>query len=111
VLHSIETKATELKYALHNLYSSEQTSRHSWTSKPLPGVDGEVVMRTIGGLAVLEFGFGRVRLKKFPYPVKFDKTGQRKVVVDAVEEFVEWASEVISDAQAILNSQHIGQEG
>ena len=102
-VHSLETKAVELKYALHDLYSSEQTSPHSWTSKPLPGVNGKAVIDTIGGLAVLEFGFDRVRLRKPPYPVKFHETGQ--VVVGTIDEFVESASEVIWDAQAILKSQ------
>lgn len=101
VVHSLETKAVELKYALHDLYSSERTSPHSWTSKPLPDVDGKAVMRTIGCLAVLEIGFDRVRLRKPPYPVKFDETGQRKVVVDTIDEFVERASEVIGDAPSV----------
>ena len=109
VLHQIETRAIELKYALHNLYSSEQTSPHSWTSKLRPGVDGNAVMHTIGKLAVLEYGFDRVRLKKAPYPVKFDDAGERMVVVDSLDEFFDQASRVISEAQSILNSQQVAQ--
>lgn len=105
VIHRIETRAVELKYSLHNLYSSEQTSPHSWTSSPLAGVDGATVLNTIGKLAVLEYGFDRVRLKKPPYPIKFDDTGQRQVVVDTLDEFVARASEVISEAESTLNSQ------
>ena len=105
----LETRAVELKYALHDLYPSEQTSPHSWTSRPRPGVDGSAVTRTIGKLAMLEYGFDRVRLKKPPYPVKFDDTGQRKVVVDTLDEFVVQASEVISDAESTLNSQNVQQ--
>lgn len=105
VLHRIETRAIELKYALHNLFSSEQTSPHSWSSRPLPGVDGNTVGRAIGKLAVLEFGFERVRLRKPPYPIKFDETGQRQVVVDTLDEFVTRASELISEVESTLNSQ------
>ncbi len=109
VLHRIETRAVELKYALHDLYASEQTSPNSWTSTPRPGVDGNAVMHTIGKLAVLEYGFDRIRLKKPPYPVKFDDTGQRKVVVDTLDEFVARASEVISEAESTLNLQQVQQ--
>ena len=109
VLHRLETRAVELKYALHDLYTSEQTSPHSWTSRPRLGVDGSDVRRTIGKLAMLEYGFDRVRLKKPPYPVKFDDTGQRKVAVDTLDEFVVQASEVISDAESTLNSQNVQQ--
>lgn len=107
VLHRLEIRAVELKYALHDLYTTEQTSPHSWTSKFRPGVDGSSITLTIGKLAMLEYGFDRVRLKKPPYPVKFDDTGQRKVVVYALDEFVAQASEVISDAESTLNVQNV----
>lgn len=105
VLHRIETKAVEVKYALHDLYTSEQTGPHSLISRPLPGVDVNAVMNTIGKLAVLQFGFDRVRLKKPPYMVKFNDTGQRGIAVDTLEEFVAQASEVISKAESTLHSQ------
>lgn len=109
VLQIIETRAVELKYAFLDLYNHEQTSPHSWTLSPLPGIDAKAVMHTIGRLALLEFGFDRVRLKKPPYPIKFDETGQQVVAVDTVEEFVDRASEFINDAQEILNLQHVSQ--
>lgn len=105
VLHRIETKAVELKYAFHNLFSSEQTGPYSWTSKPLPGVNGNIVRNIIGNIAVLEFGFDRVRLRQPPYPIAFDETGQRKIVVDTLDEFVTRASEVIGEAESTLSSQ------
>jgi len=109
VIHRIETRAVELKYSLHNLYSWEHTSPHSGTLRSLTGVDGSTVMSTIGKLAVLEYGFDRVRLKKPPYPIKFDDTGQRQVVVDTLDEFVARASEVISEAESTLNSQRVSK--
>lgn len=105
LLHKIETRAIELKYSLLELYGSEQTSPNSWTSRPLPGIDGSIVCKTIGGLALLEFGFDRVRLMKPPYPVKFDDTVQRKVIVETLDEFVARASEVISEAESTLKAQ------
>jgi hypothetical protein len=104
ILHRIETRATELKYALHALYRSEQTGPGSWTSTPLAGVDGNTVIRAIGKLTVLDFGFDCVRLKKPPYPVKFDDTGQRQVV-DTLDEFVARALDVITEAESTLKSQ------
>jgi hypothetical protein len=105
VLYRIETRAIELRYQLHNLYVSEQTGPHSWSSKPLPGVDGNAVMRATGALAVLEFGFDRVRLKRPPYPVKFDESGERRVIVDTLDDFVAAASEVIGEAESTLTLQ------
>src|SRR5277367_4665808 len=91
-------KATALKYALHDLFISERTDEHTLTSKPRPGIDGDAVLRGIGCLAMLDFGFDRVRLKKPPpYPVGFDDAGQRKVVVE--QEFVTQASKVIRSGE------------
>ena len=109
VLHRIETRAVELRYDLHNLYIAEKTGPHSWSSRPLPGVDGNAVMCATGALAVLEFGFDRVRLKKPPYPVKFDDSGERQVVVDTLEAFVAAASEVIGEAESTLKLQQSQQ--
>ena len=81
---------------------SEQTGPHSWTSRPLPGVDGNAVMRATGALAVLEYGFDRVRLKQPPYPVKFDDAGERRIVVETLDEFVAAASEVLGEAESTL---------
>ena len=105
VLHRIHTRATELKYKLHNLYTFEQTSPHSWTSKPYPGVDVNAVINAIGKLALLEFGFDRVRLKTPPYPVQFDDSGERMGVVDTLEDFVAGASEVIDGAESTFKLQ------
>lgn len=109
VLHRLEIRAAELKHALHDLYTTEQTRPNLWTSKFRPGVDGSSIIRTIGQLAVLGHGFDRARLKKPPYPVKFDDTGQQKLVVDALDEFIAQASEVISDAESTLNVQNVQQ--
>jgi len=105
VLHRIGTRIVELKYGLHNLYTWERTSPHSSISKPLPGVDGNAVLRTIGTLAFLEHGLDRVRLKKPPYPVKFDEAGERRIVVESLEDFVTAAFEVINEVESTLKAQ------
>src|SRR5262249_5201818 len=104
VIHGLETKVIELKYALHDLYVSERTGPHSLMSKPHVGVNGQVVMHAIGCLSMLEFAFDKVRLRKPPYPVKFDETGQQMLVIDNLDEFVVQASKVINDAGLTLNS-------
>lgn len=104
VLHSLETRAVEVKYALHDLFTAPEQSAHLWTWTPRTGVDSSAVVRTIGMLAVLEFGFDRIRLKRHPYPVKFDDTGQQQMVVDTIEEFVAEASKVIWGAESIVKN-------
>jgi len=105
LLHRLETKATLLRYALNDLYVTERISPHQFLSKPRSGVDGEAVLRSIGRLAVLEIGFDRVRMKKPPNPTKYDETGQQMIAVDALEEFVHGASDVIRDSESTLQSQ------
>jgi len=78
VLRHLEIKVVELKNAFYDLYTSKQVSPHHWVSTPNPGVDTNAIVHTTANLAVLEFGFDRIRLNKPPYPVKFDNTGQKK---------------------------------
>jgi hypothetical protein len=99
-LHTLETKATELRYSLHDLYSSERTGPTSVTMKPLPGVDGKAVMDATGKLSVLAFGFERVRLNRPPFPIEFDDTGNCQLVAATLEEFVSRAATVIAGAEA-----------
>jgi hypothetical protein len=110
VIHGLETKAINLKYALHDLYVSEHTGPHSLISKPRIGVNGLAVMKATGCLAMLQFGFEKVRLGKLPYPVKFDETGQQILVVDDLNEFVVQVSKIIKDAELTLNSQLAAME-
>ncbi len=109
VLHTLETRVIELKYALSDLYSIEQTTSHFWISMPLIGVDSGAVYRAIGALSFLEFGFDRARLRKPPYPIKFGEPGQGQFLAMTLEEFVEGAAQVICEAQTTLNSQHPGK--
>ncbi len=102
VLHTLETKAIELKHCLHNLYSSERTGPQSFTSKPLPGVDGRAVIHAIGKLAILQFGFERARLGQPPFPIGFDDSSQHQIATSTLEEFVERAAAIIAHAQATL---------
>lgn len=105
VLNNLETKATELKYSLHNLYTSEKTGPNSWVSKPLPGVDGRAVFHAIANLTILELGFDRIRLASPPYPIAFDESGERTIATSSLQGFVEQASRVIADAQSIIESK------
>lgn len=105
MLHCIETKLVEIKYSLRNLFDSDRTGPCSWMSRPITGIDGSIVMSTIGKLAFLEHGFDLVRLRQPPYPITFDEAGQRPVLVNTLDKFITQASEVISDAEATLASQ------
>ena len=105
LLHGIETRTLQVKYALHDLFAIEQTGPSSLMSRPHPGVDGNAVHNAIGKLVMLEYGFERIRLKSAPYPVKYDDTGQRQVTANTLEEFVAQASDVIGEAEMTLQVQ------
>jgi hypothetical protein len=104
-LDKLENKATELKYALDKLFSSESTGPNSGASKPLPGVNGHSVGEAIGHLIILGFGFDHIRLKQPPYPVKFDETGNSMIVARTVDTFVELATSLIDETETILSEQ------
>ena len=103
-LSHLETKSIALKSELHELFSHEKTGPNSGLSKTLPGVDGRAVANSIGKLAILDFGFDKVKLGKPPYPVSFDDT-DKKVIAQTVESFAEHASQVIEEIQKVLDSQ------
>ncbi len=114
LLSRIESRATQLRYALHDLFKDEVKSKtvekggtifYSRTSKPLRAVDAGIVIKTIGQLATLDYGFDRIRLKKPPYPVKFDDAGERRIAAKTLEEFVARASELISEVESTLHAQ------
>lgn len=105
VLHRIEIRVIQLKYDFHNLYTVKRTGQHSWISTSLPGVDAAAVMRALGSLGFLEYGFDQVRLNKSPYPVRLDESGEKRIVVDTLEEFVAAASDIVNEAESTLKVQ------
>jgi Restriction endonuclease len=107
LLDRVQTRAVKLNYALLNLYDWEKRDAHSLRSKLRPGADGIAITRAMGKIAGLDFGFDRVRLKKPPYPVGFDDTGNKIIAVDTLEEFIRGASRQIDEAEATLNSQQV----
>jgi hypothetical protein len=101
----VQARAVELKYALNDLYTSEQTGPQCWVSRPIAGVDPAAVMRALANLAALEYGFDRIRLRKPPYPVAFEDTGERGIVTDTVDEFVAQACECVRRVEGTLEAQ------
>ena len=113
VLYSLETKVLELQRGFHELYEyteSKQGSIRMGRAKPLPGVEGQIVMRANGRLSVLKTGFEKVRLEKPPYVVGFDDS-DHAIRVDTVEEFATRAQEAIADAEAVLALQIQKKQG
>jgi hypothetical protein len=104
-LSLVETRALELRHAFLDLYSVKQTSSRSWISTPRVGVDGKAVAHSLGQLGLLGFGFDQVRLRKPPYPVRFDDEGQGQIAVNTLDEFVDQASSVINEAESSLRAQ------
>lgn len=104
-LYHLENRVTHLKYELHNLYETERTGPNSAVSRPLPGIDGNAVMRAGGLLLLIEDGFDRIRLKSPPYPVSFDDNGNKIIVAPTVDSFVEHVSSLIHDVETLLKVQ------
>jgi len=104
-LHQLENKTTRLKNELQNLYEVEQTGPNSLVSRPLPGIDGDLVMRATGRLSAVGLGFDRIRLAEPPYPVAFDDTGNKILAAPTVESFVEQVSSIVLDVETLFNNE------
>ena len=107
-MHALETKLLRIQRSLQELYrfsESKDGALRMGIAKPLPGVDGKVVMSALGRLAPLKTGFEQARLKKPPYPTGFDKSGERFVSVDTLEQFIIHAGEAITEAESVLTLQ------
>ena len=103
-LYQLENKTTRLRYELQNLYEVEQTGPNSLVSRPLPGIDGDLVMRATGRLSVVGLGFDRIRLAEPPYPVAFDNTGNKILAATTVESFVEQVSSLVLEVETLLDT-------
>jgi hypothetical protein len=102
LLQGLETKAVKVKYALYDFLASK---RQAGTFGYLDfGLVPTQITRAWGNLITLEFGFDQVRLKRSPYTVTIDNTGQRLVEVETLEEFMAKANEVIQAAERELVS-------
>ncbi len=108
LLHTLETVVIQLKDSFFSLFESKDSSErgfHMSHLEPKSGVDSSVVFRSIGELAILESGFQRVRLRRLPYPVRFNESGKGAVTAATLEEFVGLAQETIISLHAALDSQ------
>lgn len=103
-LHRLEIRATQLKNALFDLYTTKRGPNWA-TSSPRPGVDGKAVNRELGKVAILLTGFEYVRVGKTPYMFGFDESVEKLLTVDTTSEFVARASEILSNADATLKAQ------
>lgn len=109
-LRSLETDLVRLQDGLHGLFRHTKKKLGSYSvgeTKPLPGVDGTSVASAIGKLGILKHGFDRVRVKKPPYTVGFDNSGEHTVGVQTEDEFIVQAERVIAEAGDVLASQSI----
>lgn len=101
-IYAMETETIRLGDSLHGLYLSEKTGPSSFTSKPLPGVNGHDVFLALGKLSRLRFGFERARISDPPYPVETDESGKCVLAAMTMEELVQHATVIIADARSTL---------
>jgi Domain of unknown function (DUF4263) len=105
VLQGLETKVLRLQHDFKRLFEytkSRSGSVRITISKPLPGVGGMSATDVIAKLGVLKFGLDRARLRKPPYPVAFDESGERIIRVQTLDELIARAEKTIADADAVL---------
>jgi hypothetical protein len=104
LLQSLETKVIQLKESFFSLFvsvPSNEVGVYSSRSKPKLGVDGNVVLNSIGQLAILEMGFQRVKLGRLPVSVHLLAGA---VSASTVEEFSSVAEEAIITLQTALDA-------
>jgi hypothetical protein len=108
LLQTLETKVIQLKDSFFSLFASEDINERGFRMSylvPKPGIDGNVVTRSIGELAFLENGFQRVKLRRLPYIVRVHPSGKGAVTARTLEEFVGFAEQAITSLQAELDAQ------
>jgi Restriction endonuclease len=102
--HKLEIRAIHLQQSLFNLFRRHQI-RGGTSSTPYLGVDAAAVHRTMGELAILEWGFESARLGDPPFAVGCDDSGAQITFAATIEEFVQLASDLISRANSVLEAQ------
>ena len=107
LFHSLETRTTELKYVLHELFDYNNPCPGSLIADLPPEIDEDFIYSNIGQLSILENSFNRVSLKKPPYFVKYDDKTQKRFVGETLEDFIKLATKIIFELETILNSHHL----
>lgn len=105
-LIELETRLLRLQNDLPSAFNTTHSTSNGirqTTSKPKPGVDGKRVHGLFAQISILKTGFEQVRLEKPPYPLRFDESGDRAVVVATVEDFLTRAEVLIAEAEASFN--------
>jgi hypothetical protein len=68
-----------------------------------PGVDGKKIFDLFSTASILKTGFEQARLKKPPYPLHFDESGNRAVAAKTVDDFLRKAEVLIAETEASFN--------
>lgn len=108
-LSSLEEKSALIVEGLHNLYVTEskrENGFYSGKSRPKEGVDGSLVMNTIGTLSVLEFGFKEIKTGKQAFGLRFNEDGNTLKRTDSVGVFIEEASKIVAEADDVLQKEN-----
>lgn len=107
-LSSLEKKAALVAEGLQSLYAHESTTKSGYsmgTSRLKTGVDGKAVTTAGSKLSVLEWGFRTIRIGKRVIPIRFEEDGNTLRGTDEVGRFLEAASKIVSEAEAVLREE------
>lgn len=107
-LSSLEMKAALVTEGLHSLYTHESTTKIGYsmgTIRPKTGVDGKAVMMAGSKLSILEWGFRSIRIGKRVIPIRFEEDGNTFRQTAEVGQFLEAASKIVGEAEAVLRAE------
>lgn len=112
-LSSLEKKAAMVADGLHRLYVHESRNKGGYlmgTSRPKLGVDGKAVMNATGKLSILDSGFRSIRIGRHVIPIHFEADGNTLRGTQDIATFLEAASEIVGEAEAILHRERAKAE-
>jgi hypothetical protein len=105
-LIDLETRLLRLQDKFPSTFDTTDSTSNGirqTTSTYKPGVDGKKIFELFAKASILKTGFEQARLKKPPYHLHFDESGNRAVAAETVDDFLRKAEVLIAEAEASFN--------
>lgn len=100
---TLEKKVHELKNKIRATVIITEESRSGNMYHSVYHYKSPNSMSILGKLAVLEMGFDEIRFNKPPYITSFDKSGNKAIFSNNLDEFIEHAIKIIEEGNKELN--------
>ena len=105
-LIDLETRLLSLQDKFSSTFDTTDSTSNGIRQTTLtykPGVDGKKIFDLFSTASILKTGFEQARLKKPPYPLHFDESGNRAVAAKTVDDFLRKAEVLIAETEASFN--------